>query len=212
MFKISKLIPLPLKEQNIGYSEIWNSDLEINFSDKIFISAPSGKGKTTFQMILYGIRKDYEGAIFLDNQPLKNISLDEWSDIRQRRLSIIFQDLRLFPNLTALENIQLKNSLSNHKSEAQIFEMAERLAVADFLHKKSAILSYGQRQRMSIIRAMCQPFELLLMDEPFSHLDAENIKKACELISEECNHQGAGFLIASLGENYFLKYDKVIKL
>lgn len=212
MFKISRLIPLPLKEQNIGYSEIWNSDLEINFSDKIFISAPSGKGKTTFQMILYGIRKDYEGAIFLDNQPLRNISLDEWSDIRQRRLSIIFQDLRLFPNLTALENIQLKNSLCNHKSETQIYDMAERLSVADFLHKKSAILSYGQRQRMAIIRAMCQPFEMLLMDEPFSHLDAENIKKACELINDECEQQGAGFMIASLGENYALPFNREINL
>jgi ABC-type lipoprotein export system ATPase subunit len=111
-----------------------------------------------------------------------------------------------------MENLELKNNLTNHKTKEQILQMAESLGVADFLKKKAGILSYGQRQRMAIIRAMCQPFELLLMDEPFSHLDKANIEKACELINSETKQNGAGYIIASLGDRYSLEYDHTIQL
>jgi ABC-type lipoprotein export system ATPase subunit len=212
MFTLSNVIPIPLKEQNIGHSEVWNTELNILAGKKIFISAPSGKGKTTFQLMLYGIRKDYEGTIKLDGKDIRTFDLKNWSEIRQNKLSIIFQDLRLFPDLTALENIELKNNLSGHKTKEQIIQMAENLGVASFMNKKAGILSYGQRQRMAIIRAMCQPFELLLMDEPFSHLDKENIEKACSLIKTETELNRAGYIIASLGDRYSLDYDLTVHL
>ncbi len=212
MFHLSQVLPIPLKEQRLSESEIWRTELDLSSNERCFISAPSGKGKTTFHLILYGIRKDYEGQVLLDNKSIQKLTLDDWAIIRQKRLSIIFQDLRLFPNLTALENLTLKNSLTNFKTESQLKEMAERLGVSEFLNKAAGILSYGQRQRFAIIRALCQPFELLLMDEPFSHLDSANIEKACKLIQEECSSQNAGFVIASLGDNYFLEYDRILKL
>jgi ABC-type lipoprotein export system ATPase subunit len=106
----------------------------------------------------------------------------------------------------------LKNNLSGHKTKDQIIQMAENLGVASFMNKKAGILSYGQRQRMAIIRAMCQPFELLLMDEPFSHLDKENIEKACSLIKTETELNRAGYIIASLGDRYSLDYDLTVHL
>lgn len=212
MFTLSNVLPIPLKEQHIGNSEVWNTELEIQHNKKIFLSAPSGKGKTTFQLMLYGIRKDYEGTVKMRGEDIKTFDLNKWAEIRQNKLSIIFQDLRLFPELSAFENIELKNNLTKHKTKDQILQMAESLAVAEFLNKKAGILSYGQRQRMAIIRAMCQPFELLLMDEPFSHLDRVNIDKACTLINAECAHNKAGYLIASLGDKYVLDYDLTIQL
>lgn len=212
MITLSNVIPIPLKEQNIGSSEVWKTELQIPDKKKIFLSAPSGKGKTTFQLMLYGIRKDYEGIVQMNGEDISTFDLNKWSDIRQNKLSIIFQDLRLFPDLTAIENLELKNNLTNHKTKEQILQMAESLGVADFLKKKAGILSYGQRQRMAIIRAMCQPFELLLMDEPFSHLDKANIEKACELIRTETKQNEAGYIIASLGDRYSLEYDHTIQL
>jgi len=212
MFTLSNVIPIPLKEQKIGHSEVWNTELNIPAGKKIFLSAPSGKGKTTFQLMLYGIRKDYDGIVKMDGTDIRTFGLNEWSAIRQNKLSIIFQDLRLFPDLSAMENIELKNNLTKHKSKDQILQMAESLGVAEFLNKKAGILSYGQRQRMAIIRAMCQPFELLLMDEPFSHLDKENIEKACKLIISETEQNGAGYIIASLGDRYSLDYEQTIQL
>jgi ABC-type lipoprotein export system ATPase subunit len=80
------------------------------------------------------------------------------------------------------------------------------------LEKKIKILSYGERQRIAIIRSLMQPFEWLLLDEPFGHLDEENIRKACELIKSECKKRDAGILMTSLGPDYFLYYDNQFSL
>ena len=73
-------------------------------------------------------------------------------------------------------------------------------------------MSYGQRQRIAIIRALCQPFDFLLLDEPFSHLDADNIQKAIDLILEICNAENAGMMLVSLGEDYGISFDKRLEL
>lgn len=215
MFSLNNLVPIPLSDQ-IGSSEIWGTTFAFDASIRYFIEAPSGKGKTTFQHILYGLRKDYRGEVRIDalggTFQLKELTLEQWSDIRQRELSVIFQDLRLFLDQTALENIQLKNQLTNHQTEATILEMATQLGVENLLGKKCGEMSYGQRQRIAIIRALCQPFRFLIMDEPFSHLDKNNIEKCCALISQECKKQGAGFAIASLEERYFFDYDEEVKI
>ena len=90
--------------------------------------------------------------------------------------------------------------------------MAKDLNVFDLLDKKCGKMSYGQRQRIAIIRALCQPFRFLILDEPFSHLDSANTKKCCNLISKECQSQKAGYAIVSLEEKYFLDYDIEIKI
>jgi ABC-type lipoprotein export system ATPase subunit len=216
MFQLNNVIPIPLKEQGIAASEVWQTEFKLDVRKRYFVQAPSGKGKTTFQLLLYGIRKDYEGEAMLETKDgwvnLRALSLDDWAKLRQNRLAIIFQDLRLFPQLTVEENLILKNDLTQHMPIDEIKAMAERLGVAFLWNKQAGILSYGQRQRVAIIRALSQPFDFLLMDEPFAHLDQENIKKACDLIMEVCAKQEAGYMIASLGERYQLVYDQEIQL
>jgi ABC-type lipoprotein export system ATPase subunit len=215
MFSFNNLVPIPLSDQ-LDASDIWGNVFAFDSKIRYFIEAPSGKGKTTFQHILYGLRKDYTGDVSIDalggQFQLKELTLDQWSDIRQRELSVIFQDLRLFLELSALENIQLKNNLTNHQTEAAIISMATELGVENLLEKKCGQMSYGQRQRIAIIRALCQPFRFLIMDEPFSHLDKSNVEKCCALISRECKKQAAGFAIASLEERYFFDYDAEVKI
>ena len=206
MLSLNQVIPIPLKDQ-IEASDIWKTSFTLESSKRYFIEAPSGKGKTTLQHFLYGLRTDYEGTISLRGGDIKDFDLEDWSSVRQQQLSVVFQDLRLFLELTALENIQLKNKLTNHKSVAAIEEMTHQLGVVDLLHKPCGQLSYGQRQRIAIIRALCQPFELLLMDEPFAHLDSANIAKCCQLIMQETAANKAGYAIASLEERYDLEYD-----
>jgi len=67
-----------------------------------------------------------------------------------------------------------------------------------FLDRKAGILSFGQQQRVAIIRALCQPFEYLLADECFSHIDYENSLSAYQVIKEACDMQGAGLILTSL--------------
>lgn len=189
-------------------SDIWATDCKFEKGKYYLITAPSGKGKSTLLHLIYGLRDDYSGQLKIDEAPIKDFKADDWAELRQTKISIVFQNLRLFPNLTALENIQLKNELSHHKSESQILEMAKQLGVESLLSKPCNTLSYGQRQRVAIIRALCQPFEYLMLDEPFSHLDEENIQIAASLIKKELSAQKAGLLLVSLGEPYPFEYNK----
>lgn len=215
MFTLDNLVPIPLSDQ-LNQSDVWAGHCQLAASKRYFVEAPSGRGKTTFQHILYGLRKDYTGTVCLQaldqEWQLRDLTLDQWALIRQKELSVVFQDLRLFLNHSAWDNIQLKNQLTNHQTDARIREMAKQLDVEGLLEKKCGQMSYGQRQRIAIIRALCQPFRFLIMDEPFAHLDSANVARCCTLIQEECSKQGAGFAVASLEERYLFEYDEVLML
>ena len=81
------------------------------------------------------------------------------------------------------------------------------MGIDHLLQQSCATLSYGQRQRVAIIRALCQPFDFLLLDEPFSHLDEANTEAAFQLIEQVCAEQKAGFILVSLGEKFGRTYD-----
>lgn len=208
------LIPIPLKDRILKtQKDVWNNELHFESSNYTKIVAPSGTGKTTLMNMLYGLRGDYEGNILYDNNNLKTISLNEMANIRQEKLSVVFQDLRLFPQLTARENIEIKRTMQNpFYNEQKIDEMAETLGITHILKQQTARCSYGEQQRIVIIRALMQPFELLLMDEPFSHLDKTNTQKAADLIAKECAARNAGFVVTDLDEDENFKYTKILML
>ena len=213
MIQLKKIIPHPIKESFKATSDIWlNDNLTLSKGEKYLISAASGKGKSTFLHILYGLRKDFDGDVFINKKSIQSNSIEDWTQLRQEDFSIVFQNLRLFPLLTGLENILVKNALTKTKSQKEIEIMANQLGVFDILNQKTETMSYGQRQRIAIIRALCQPFSFLLLDEPFSHLDDDNIKIACELINTSIVENQAGLLLVSLGDDYYLNCEKRLML
>jgi putative ABC transport system ATP-binding protein len=163
--------------------------------------------------ILYKVRHDYEGSVKWNNDDLRNISGDELARLRQQNVSVIFQDLRLFENLTARENIELNRVLQKPYYEAPVIdEMAASLGITHILHQRAGVCSYGEQQRIAIIRALVQPFEWLIMDEPFSHLDIANTKKAADLIAAECKKRSAGFVLTDLDEDSLFPYTQTFSL
>ncbi len=215
MIELKNIQPIPLKEMPNGInaaSGVFSTNCVFEKGKKYLVNAASGKGKSTLLHIIYGIRDDYDGLASLGGKDIRQLGANDWAACRQRQLSIVFQDLRLFPKLTGLENIQLKNGQTDCVPEAEMLEWAERLGMTPYLQQSAATLSYGQRQRIAILRALCQPFDMLLLDEPFSHLDEENTKLASDLIIETCEKRHAGFVLVSLGEEYFFSYDKKIDL
>ena len=209
---LNNVMPIPLASIQHGGDSIWGNFIELKASKHILLNASSGKGKSTFTMAVIGLRKDYDGIISFDGKNIKNYSSMDWTRIRQNKISVIYQDLQLFPNLSVAENLILKNSLTDVFSENEMLQMLEELEIDNKWQQKCGLLSMGQQQRVAIVRAMLQPFEWLIMDEPFSHLDIENAKKSMDMIDARCKDLNAGFVLTTLGDSHGYKYDQELKL
>lgn len=206
--RFENIVPKPLEGVVSPKTEIWQREITFLPQQSYQVYSPSGKGKSSFLHIIYGLRNDFMGNLWLDNQNAQTLSSEQWAKLRQDTFSIVFQDLRLFLHLTAWENLLVKAALYPQNKEKELKEQAEFLGVTHVLHKPAATLSYGERQRIAIIRALIQPFRWLLLDEPFSHLDEENISKASKLIAQKVKENKAQILMTSLGYEYELKFEE----
>ncbi len=210
--QFNQVLPVPLSSMKHSADSLWNSNVILEQGKKIVIEARSGRGKSTFIHLLFGIRKDYNGQILVDNKNLSQFTQKDLVDYRQNVLSVVFQDLQLFPYISVYENLKVKNDLTKHFSEDQLIEMLSRVGLADKINQPCGLLSMGQQQRVAIIRALCQSFTWIFMDEPFSHLDELNAEICMGLINEECEKNRAGWIITSLGMHLNYDYDKLIHI
>ena len=206
------LLPLYFEESRKQTSEIWGKDLRFEKGEMIKIVAPSGSGKTSFSHFVYGTRSDYSGSICYDNNDIRQFSFENFAGWRKHNISIVFQDLRLFPEQTVFENIDIKRQLNPFHPQEKIKELTERLGIGKKLASKAKTCSYGEQQRVAIIRALMQPFDFLILDEPFSHLDNVNRLTAMELMTEEANKRGAAIILADLQRVDFFPYTKIFQL
>ncbi len=210
--ELKNVTPEYIEKEKWEASQIWEKTVTIEKGEHLHIVAPSGSGKTSLIHFIYGLRKDYSGSVFYDDTDIKKLSTESFSAYRQNKISIIFQDLRLFEDQTVKENIEIKRILDPYHKPEAITEMAKRLGIEKKLNQLAKKCSYGEQQRIAIIRALMQPFDFLLLDEPYSHLDDDNRKKAMELIYEECDKRNAAMIFADLKPLDFLKNERTIYL
>ena len=210
--QFENILPFPLAHNQHEEKSVWDRDFVWESPNKTLLLAVSGKGKSTFVDILSGVRSDFEGRLLFDARSTSNFTVDDWSYYRTSKISTVYQDLQLFDNLSILENIQLKNNLTNHFTLDKISDLINRIGLKDHINKKSKQLSFGQKQRVAIVRALAQPFELLILDEPFSHLDKVNEKLMTEIIMAELESNKAGFILTSLGDKPMCNIDYELTL
>ncbi len=209
---LQQTLPQVFVDRNNIISDIWQKDLTFRKGECYLIEAASGTGKSSLCSYIYGYRHDYLGNISFNEHDTKSYSISDWVSIRKTSLSMLFQELRVFPELTAYENIQLKNKLTKYKEEKEIKSYFNILGIEDKLGEKAGKLSFGQQQRVAFIRSLCQPFDFILLDEPISHLDDENGTIMGSLLMKEAEKQGAGIIITSIGKHMELKYNSIYKL
>jgi ABC-type lipoprotein export system ATPase subunit len=206
--RFSGVMPLPLKNIQHKENSLWSKSFSFPHGTTTCVDAASGKGKTTFTHILAGLRHDFEGEVRFDERDIRTFNHNEWSLLRQEKLAFVFQDLQLFNQLTVMENLRIKNQLMPVFSEEELVMMLDQLGIGDKINAPCHQISMGQQQRVAIVRALCQPFEILVMDEPFSHLDEQSTQICLELVSKECKRRNAGFILTTLGESYGLTFDQ----
>jgi NitT/TauT family transport system ATP-binding protein len=166
----------------------------------VSLLGPSGCGKSTLLMMLAGLEQPTGGRVILDNAPVTG---------PRRDIGIIFQDPTLLPWKTTLENVLfplriLKLPVEKYRSRAQ--ELLTIVGLKGFEHKKPAQLSGGMRQRVAICRALIHDPSILLMDEPFSALDAITRDQMNVVLSEllETYQKTVVFVTHSIREAAFL--------
>ncbi len=193
-------------------SDIWHSSTVFEKGRTYLVEAASGQGKSSLCSYLYGQRSDYRGTILFDDNDISRFGTEDWSRIRRSHLSILFQEMRLFPELTAMENVRIKNQITRTQSRETIERWFDALGISDKRNTPVAKMSYGQQQRVALIRALCQPFDFLLLDEPISHLDERNGDIMRDIILSEARRLGAGIIATSIGRHLNMEYDKVLSL
>lgn len=209
---LQQTLPAVFADKDRIVSDVWHQQLELVKGEKVLIEAASGTGKSSLCSFVYGYRNDYQGIICFDGKNIRSMNVSDWVEIRKTSLSMLFQELRLFPELTSWENVQIKNSLTGFKSKKEIKQWFEALGIAEKWDTPLGMLSFGQQQRVAMIRALCQPFDFIFLDEPVSHLDEGNGRIMVSLLTEEVERQGAGVVVTSIGKHLELDYHKTWKL
>lgn len=193
-------------------SQVWLQDITFSRPNHYLVAAHSGTGKSSLCSFIYGNRNDYEGEILFNGKDIRRFGTKEWARLRQESIALLPQEMRIFPELTVRENIDIKNRLTGFKSAEEIERMIERLEIADKIDVPARLLSIGQQQRVAIVRTLCQPFTFLLLDEPVSHLDECNNRIVAAMVEEEATRQGAAIITTSVGNNLSLNTFNTIKL
>jgi ABC-type lipoprotein export system ATPase subunit len=210
--KVQQVLPTYFDQDVTLRSEIWGKDIVIEKGEMVKIIAPSGSGKTSLISFLYGMRNDYNGNILYDQQNIRKGSPEDLSRQRKDNVSIVFQDLRLFPSQTVQQNLEIKRQLNPFHPAEKIREMTDRLGIGSKLNSLCGTCSYGEQQRVAIIRALMQPFDILLLDEPFSHLDNNNAERAMLLMLEEARLRNASILFADLERIDYFPFTRLFHL
>ena len=146
-----------------------------------------------------GARRDYEGRILFDGTDASSLGIADWQELRRAHIAYLPQELALFPELSAIDNILLKGEICGEIDLRRVDSWMDRLGITERRDYPAGKLSIGQQQRVALVRSLCQPFDFILLDEPVSHLDEANNRTAACIVEEEAARQGAGIITFSVG-------------
>ena len=204
------MLPKVFDSESIPRSDVWKCSLSFKRGSFYLVEAESGAGKSSMCSFIYGARRDFEGRLLFNGKDTASLKIDDWQRIRRESIAYLPQDLMLFPELSAIANIRLKNDITRHVSENKIDEWLALLGIESRRDYPVGKMSVGQQQRVAIIRALCQPFDFILLDEPVSHLDEANNKIVASIIKGEAERQNAAIISTSVGNPLLL--DDAIKI
>ena len=161
--------------------------LTIKRGEYISIMGPSGTGKTTLFNLIGGLDKPTDGEVFIDEVDIAQLDPFELAWVRCRKIGYIFQNFRLIPVMTALENVTLPMifaGMTKDEARDKGVEILTTVGLGDRLKHKPTKLSGGQQQRVAVARAFANSPAIILADEPTGNLDLTTGREIIELLKE----------------------------
>ncbi len=207
-----------LSTRNVEFS--YDSENSFRFPDfhcaadeKKLILGGSGTGKTTYLHLLTGLLKPSQGEIKYDDTDISRLSAAELDQFRGRHIGIVFQTAHFLNALTIKENLRVPLWLGGKKaSDDRILELLERLQMSHKLNSKISNLSIGERQRISIARALVHQPKVIFADEPTSALDDKNTEYVVQLLEEQAAAEQAALVIVTHDTRLKELYKNVLEL
>ena len=190
-------------------------DMEVGRGEMIAIMGPSGCGKTTLLNCLSGLDSINSGNIFVEQQPIHDLSDDKMSEFRSKSMGFIFQTYNLLPVLTARENVEMPlliSGMSSKDAANQANEQLEAVGLLDWSTHKPGELSGGQRQRVAIARALVNKPEIVWADEPTGNLDSNNENEIMELLSFTNNQYNQTIVLVTHSDKVASKADRIVRM
>lgn len=195
------------KSYGLDRRALTDISFEISKAELAFVSGPSGAGKSTLLKLLFRQEEPSEGQIWIDGRNITSLRSRGVAQLR-RRIGLVFQEFRLLPHLTALDNVALAAQVtgaSQRASRTRAYQLLRELGLKERCNDKPLALSGGEQQRVAIARALINDPALLLADEPTGNVDdqaAEEIMKLFLKIRE----RGATVLIATHDREMIQRY------
>ncbi len=189
--------------------------LEVEPGEKIALIGPSGSGKTTLLHLVAGILEARRGRVRIDDFEVTKADDRARRRHRLRRIGMIFQEFELIEALDVRDNIRLPYLLEKgldgrDDHEGRLVELARRVGILDYLKRKPARLSQGERQRVAICRALVTRPALILADEPTGNLDPRTTATILDLVAEEVSRHAATFLMVTHDHGVLDRFDRRI--
>ena len=197
-----------------GYELFSNINFNIKKEKDLLITGPSGIGKTTLLSILCGLQQPSDGRILYNDISLYSLAESKVDEFRGQDLGIVFQNFNLINTFTIKQNLQLANSTLGSKDTDHIYELLQRVGLADKSHIKVSKLSIGEKQRVAVARAFIGNPKWIFCDEPTSSLDDRNTDIITNLIKEESIRCKASLILITHDKRVqsILNFNKILRL
>ena len=181
----------------------------------ICLLGPSGSGKTTLLQIAGLLDSPTKGEIIINGKKCDHLSQEDKNFIRKQHIGFVYQNFYLLDSFSALENViipQLINGSSFNNARKRAKNLLSDLGLSKRLYNKPRELSGGEKQRVSILRAIANRPKIILADEPTGNLDKKNSENVVKIIKDMVNHYNISFIIATHNLSITKKFDKIVKI
>jgi lipoprotein-releasing system ATP-binding protein len=193
-----------------------NISFEVQKGELLTLVGKSGCGKSTLLYILSTMDRNYTGELYIDNQLMSKLSIDELAAVRNEKIGFVFQFHYLLPEFSCLKNVMIPalklGKFSEKEIEERAYEKLKTLDIQDQALKLASKLSGGQQQRVAIARALINDPLIIMGDEPTGNLDSKNTDIVFDIFRELSHSYGQTIIAVTHDDDFAKKSNRIVEM